>query len=110
MKEETAMRLRFTCPECGGEKLEVVYDCPTACQEVAEVHDDGSVYFSGPLQIVEEHGRWYRCQDCKASPLDMETGEPLWDDDFMLVEWLIENCPQPHEDGAMSAPDTTPVL
>jgi hypothetical protein len=98
MKGENPKKVRFTCPECGGEKLELVYDCLTASQEVTEVREDGSVYVDGPIEVVEDHGHWYRCQDCKASLVDWDTGEPVWKDDSMLVEWLTENCPQTHQD------------
>jgi hypothetical protein len=103
MEEENAKKLRFTCTECGGVKLELVYDCLTARQEVTEVREDGSVCITGPIEIVEDHRHWYRCQDCKASPVDWETGEPIWKDDSVLAEWLIENCPQLHEDLSLSA-------
>jgi len=58
--------LDFTCPKCGGEKLELMYDCLTASQEVSEVGEDGMVYITGPIEVVEDNGHWYRCLNCKA--------------------------------------------
>ena len=88
------LTLRFVCPKCGGKKLELIYDCLTACQEVTEVREDGSVYITGRIAIVEDHGHWYRCQDCKKSLVDWETDVPVWKDDSLLAEWLLEHCPQ----------------
>jgi hypothetical protein len=90
--------LHFTCVKCGGEKLELMYDCLTACQEVTEVREDGTVYVTGPIEVVEDNGHWYRCLNCKASLVNWETGDPVWTDDSLLAEWLLENCPQSHGD------------
>src|SRR5208283_4416002 len=93
-KEKLRKQLRFECPQCGGAKLDLVYDCLTAFQEVKEVHEDATVYVNGPIQIVEDHGHWYRCHDCETSLVDWDKEDAIWRDDSLLVDWLLENCPQ----------------
>jgi hypothetical protein len=93
-KEEAIKKLNFSCRYCGGSKLDRVYDCLTAFQAVAEVHADATVYMTGPIQIIEDHGHWYRCHDCEASLVDWDLGDPIWRGDSRLVDWLLGHCPQ----------------
>ena len=92
-------KLSFTCANCGSNRLELMYDCLTASQQVTDVYEDGRVYVAGPIEIVEDHGHWYRCGDCKTSLVDWDTEDAVWKDDSLLADWLIENCPQTHGDG-----------
>jgi len=84
----------FTCAHCGGHTLDLVYDCLTAFEKVTEVYDNGEVYVTGPIEVLEDHGHWYRCHECGKSLLDWDSDDPVWKDDYLLVEWLLENCPQ----------------
>jgi len=93
-KHELAQKpglIEFTCWKCDGNKLERVYDCLSASQTVEAVYEDGAVRVTGPIEIVEDHGRWYRCHSCKTSLLDWDTEDPVWRDDSYLLDWLMEN-------------------
>jgi hypothetical protein len=94
MNEKYSRKLEFTCPQCGGHKLDLVYDCLTAFQEVLAVFESGEVLPVRPMGILEDNGHWYRCHDCKQSLVDWDTDDPVWKDDSLLVDWLLENCPQ----------------
>jgi len=109
-KEKLRKLLGFKCLTCGSSRLDLVYDCLTAFQEVTEVYDDASVYVTGPLQIIEDHGHWYRCHDCETSLVDWDKANAIWTDDSRLVDWLLGHCSQNGIGKAISFKDGTTLI
>ncbi|MGO9118857.1 MAG: hypothetical protein ACLQPD_14765 [Desulfomonilaceae bacterium] len=94
-------RLEFTCPHCGGHKLEelvlmryeieAVYDPCDPNYDWSYDWDDNIEPGTFAYSIMNE-GNVYRCYNCEV-PLRDEDGDIRWGGEF-LIEWLKANCKQ----------------
>jgi len=102
-KTEQRKRLEFTCPRCGGHRLEqvimirnVIDNVYDSCDPDYDWYNDynenivlGDWFYS--ISPWSEHN-FYRCVDCD-SPLLDEDGHEFWEN-ALLIEWLKANCQQ----------------
>jgi DNA-directed RNA polymerase subunit RPC12/RpoP len=86
-REDTSKKLmKFTCPECGSNRLEEVV---LMRQEIEGVYDpedpdydwhydfDGMVVITRTVYGVSSEANFYRCYDCETSLTD-EDGREFW--------------------------------
>jgi len=108
------IKLRFTCPKCGGRDLRLTLLCafyPTSTLDCLEVDPDSLE--DSELQEREPFGEhcssgndgWeFQCADCGAVPmLEKDGEEQIVDDEEELAEWLLKHCPQGDEDQPVNA-------
>ena len=89
------MSLKFKCPSCQCNDLEVVEVDVVVSSQVVEIDKEGYVEYD----ILESDGGCidrYRCRKCGLILKD-EKGEPLATEDEM-VEWIKNNCPHQDEE------------
>ncbi len=98
--------LEFTCPKCGGHRLEEIVLMRQEIEAVIEPDDpkyawdyeqDAHIPIGRSLYTGPYDGNSYRCRDCKAE-LQNEYGVG-WGGDF-LIEWLISNSWPDADDSA----------
>jgi hypothetical protein len=76
--------MKFTCPSCGGNKIECIQDACILCTPV-RVEDDGEVVYELDSMSVEDaHIDRFQCQNCGwALPVS---------DDVELVDYLNQEA------------------
>jgi hypothetical protein len=92
--DETRKQLKFTCPQCGGKRMDWVQDCPILRDEVVAVTEDGEIVWGkstyGASPAEEDYFQCYRCDLI----LKHDDEEETWVDEESLVQWLRANCAQ----------------
>lgn len=80
--------LKFKCPECGGNKIEIVENT-IAVSEITEIKEDGNFEY-GPVDNIDGETSCYQCSKCGFVITD-EDGNDISDNES-LVDWIKENC------------------
>ena len=84
----TKMTIKFTCPDCGHDKLECCMNGPHSCT-VTRIDEEGDFEY-GPYESTAEVDRW-QCQNC-GYVLDDENKTIT--DNLKVAEWCEKNCQQ----------------
>lgn len=116
--EKPRIKLRFTCPSCGGRDLRITLLCacyPTSTLDWLEVDPDGPDDFElherdpyGEHCSSMNEGWEFECACCGATPTVERDGEQVpVEDEEELAEWLLMHCPQPADDVAATGYEPT---
>jgi hypothetical protein len=89
-KNEVPPRIsvRFTCPDCGGHRLNIESNDVLGCQGVKGIDEAGNLVLEHPTFHTVESDFYLSCPDCGYDrELDVEDGE----EEQQIIEWLKAN-------------------
>ena len=83
--------LKFVCPKCKYNQLEVVMKNAVVSQTIKDINEDGDFEY-GPPVINDGETECFQCISCGFIPKDKGGKDIDYNDD--LVEWIEKNCKQ----------------
>lgn len=87
--------LKFTCPKCGCNTLNIFEHEIIAITEVKEITDDEEFFYK-PLEVMEGETEGYGCAQCEFTIRGKNENNLTETSD--VSEWIKENCPQEEEE------------
>jgi hypothetical protein len=88
--ETEPKELDFSCPECGGSGLSLMWTGVQLSREVQAIYEDGTVGFGPLIDDYETYDTFYECVWCGFRLRDV-SGKYVETEDG-LVKWVRENC------------------
>ena len=86
--------LKFTCPECGKNRLEEVTVDVVQYSEITAIDEETSAVDYGGHNTDGGNVNCYQCLDCGYEiEFEDEEREEV-NSSVLLVEWIKKNCPQ----------------
>ncbi|MDQ7785475.1 MAG: hypothetical protein RDU20_21510 [Desulfomonilaceae bacterium] len=97
-KNEVPPRIsvRFTCPECGSQNLNIESFDVLGCQAVEGIDEAGNLVLGRPTFYTEESDFYLSCSDCSYEPaVDLDEPEERHGN---LIKWLKDSHAVPEQD------------